>query len=143
MNNRICWHGGSYPGVGSKDGHPVQGLRSMSAPTFRVHAGTRGLNRELLHHLVQSRYAAASAGSPAWAVRSFDQVHEAAGHTSAPTAEHTRAALDELESLGLIHAIRRADGDHFAATPEGVRAVNQEYVEPTQDDVSAYFGIAA
>lgn len=115
----------------------------MSAPTFRVHAGTRGLNRELLHHLVQSRYAAASAGSPAWAVRSFEQVHEAAGHTSAPTPEHTREALAELQSLGFIHAIERAGGQFFAATPEGVRAVNQEYVEPTHEDVSAYFGIAA
>ncbi len=104
----------------------------MSVLTFPVEAGTRGLRRELLHHLVESRYAAALAGSPAWAVRSFAQIHESVGHACAPTTEHTREALLALTSLGLIESVDAAAGSaRWRATPAGVRVIDRshEYAE--------------
>ena len=100
----------------------------MSVLLFPVEAGTRGLRRELLRHLVQSRYAAASAGGPAWALRTFDQVHEVAGRASAPTTDYTRQALKALESLGLVETVAGIEGiTNWRATPAGVRAMDQSH----------------
>lgn len=100
----------------------------MSVLLFPVEAGTRGLRRELLLHLVQSRYAAASAGSPDWAVREFAQLHDAVGHASAPTAGHVTEALEALASLGLVERAVTADGAvAWLATAAGVRAIDRTH----------------
>lgn len=100
----------------------------MSVLLFPVEAGTRGLHRELLLHLVQSRYAAASASSPDCALRSLAQLHEAVGHASAPTVEHAVEGLSALEGLGLVETIPDATGlTTWRATAEGVRAIDRTH----------------
>lgn len=98
----------------------------MSVLSLHVEAGTPALRRTLLRHLVQSRYAAASAGSPDWSLRSLEQIHEAAGN--APSIEATAAALTRLEASGLVATVLTTGGATlWNATPAGVTAFDYAF----------------
>ncbi|MDO9356409.1 MAG: hypothetical protein Q7T55_22115 [Solirubrobacteraceae bacterium] len=95
----------------------------MSILLFPVERGARGLRGDLLHHLVQDRYAAVFAGGPDTSSLSFGELHEAVGHAAAPNAVYTIDALAALENLGLVE--RTVAG--WRATQAGVVSVDQTH----------------
>lgn len=82
--------------------------------------GVLGLENAVLEHLVQSRYAAAAAGDPAWGIRSAAQIQSVAGAEHRASVAQTEAALRALEGRGLVVV----DTAGWRATPEGAAAVD-------------------